>query len=271
MLRVTCRALCRRQKLIRELLDGSGSRLLRHDVVRCQSAYTEFQVVTPELVTDLNENGFVLWRELAPASSTIDVSATLGKLVDIEDLLPGSGIPTVQLLRPRESSNVGQNQYSRNYGLGDFPLHSDLAHWSLPPRYFLLRCIEGTSGVFTRVLPWTAILPSVGLLALERAVFAGRKRRFGCSSLVRAMSRHETGNVFRWDQVFLKPLNTPAQELAMLMRDSKWAESAREIPLCHPGDTVLIDNWRTLHGRSPVPAGSTGRLLERVYLSQLSL
>jgi L-asparagine oxygenase len=201
----------------------------------------------------------------------MDVAATLGKVVNIEDLLPGSGIPTVQSLRPRESDKVGQNQYSGNYGLGDFPLHSDLAHWSLPPRYFLLRCIEGRREVFTRVLPWTAVLASVGLSVLQRAVFAGRKRRLGCCSLVHAMSRHEKGNVFRWDPVFLRPLNAAAQELATHMKDSKWANRATEIPLCRPGDTMLIDNWRALHGRSPVPAGGTGRLLERVYLSEISL
>lgn len=226
--------------------------------------------MTPEVIADLNRNGFALWRELAPASSTIDVSERLGKVVNVEDLLPGSGVPTVQSLRPRESSKVGLNQYSGNYGLGDFPLHSDLAHWSLPPRYFLLRCIEGARDVFTRVLPWAAILPSVGLSALQRAVFGGRKRRFGCCSLVRAMSVHQTESVFRWDPVFLKPVNAPAQELALLMRDSKWANIAREIPLCRPGDTLLIDNWRVLHGRSPVPASGTGRLLERVYLSEIS-
>ena len=201
----------------------------------------------------------------------MEVAANLGKVVRIEDLLPGSAISTVQSLRPRASSQVGRNQYSGHYGLGEFPLHSDLAHWGVPPRYFLLRCIEGARDVFTRVLPWTTILPSFDSLVLQRAVFAGRKRRMGGCSLVRAMSCQETGNIFRWDPVFLKPLNEPAKELARLMTDSKWAKTASEIPLCRPGDTLLIDNWRALHGRSPVPASSTGRVLERVYVSEIAL
>jgi alpha-ketoglutarate-dependent taurine dioxygenase len=85
------------------------------------------------------------------------------------------------------------------------------------------------------------------------------------------MSRHETGNIFRWDPVFLKPLNEPAKDLAKLMRDSEWAKTANEISLCRPGDTLLIDNWRVLHGRSSVPAGSEGRILERVYISEIAL
>jgi L-asparagine oxygenase len=226
----------------------------------------------PEFITeDLNQNGFALWRELTPGKSTMDVAAALGKVLTMEDLLPGSGIPTVQSLRPRETDKVSRNQYSGNYGLEDFPLHSDLAHWSLPPRYFLLRCIEGARGVFTRVLLWDAILLSFSLSALQRTVFAGRKKRIGCCSLVRGLLSHDTENVFRWDPVFLKPLNAPARELAMLMKDSKWAKAATEISLCHPGDTILIDNWRALHGRSPVPEGATARLLQRVYLSEISL
>jgi L-asparagine oxygenase len=223
------------------------------------------------MITELKQKGFAVWRELRPGSLTMDVSASIGKIVDIEELLPGSGIPTVQSLKPRESDRVGLNQYSGHYGLEDFPLHTDLAHWTIPPRYLLLRCIEGAGDVFTRVLPWAAILPSFELLALQRAVFAGRRRRFGCCSLVRAMSHYETGNIFRWDPVFLRPLNAPAQDLATLMANSKWTKAATEIPLCRTGDTILIDNWRALHGRSSVPADSTGRLLERVYLSEISL
>jgi L-asparagine oxygenase len=222
------------------------------------------------MFAELAENGFVLWRELTPTRSTMEVATALGRVVDVGQVLPASGIPTVQSLRPRDSNEVSRNQYSGHYGFGEFPLHSDLAHWAIPPRYFLLRCIAGEDDVFTRILPWRAILSSFSVSALQRAVFAGRKRRFGCSGLVRAMWRHEKGDIFRWDSVFLKPLNTPAQELDVLMRDSKWSKAAVEIPLCRPGDTILIDNWRALHGRSRVPVQSAGRLLERVYFSEVS-
>ena len=227
--------------------------------------------VRSEMSSELAEKGFTIWRGLSPGLSTIEVAAALGRVVDIERVLPGSGIPAVQSLRPRKHEEVSQHQYSGHYGFGAFPLHSDLAHWTLPPRYFLLRCVAGADDVFTRILPWTAILPSFGGRALKRAVFTSRKRRFGCSGLVRALWDHETGDIYRWDPVFLRPLNAPAQELTVLMGNQKWHEAAAAIPLCRPGDTLLIDNWRALHGRSPVPVRSAGRLLERVYLSEISL
>ena len=125
--------------------------------------------------------------------------------------------------------------------------------------------------MFTGVFPRGSILPSFGAGALQRAVFAGRKRRLGCSGLVRALWCHELGDIFRWDSVFLRPLNNAAQELAALMQQARWHEAAEQVPLCRPGDTLLIDNWRMLHGRSPVPTHSKSRLLERVYLSEISL
>ena len=227
--------------------------------------------VSSEVSPQFAKNGFRLWREWAQGLSTVELAAQLGKVVDIGAILPGSGIPTVQSLKPRDQAAVSRHQYSGHYGFGEFPLHSDLAHWTIPPRYFLLRCVAGAEDVFTGVLPWAAILPSFGTGALQKAVFVGRKKRLGCSGLVRALWRHRLGDIFRWDSVFLKPLNNAAHELAALMRQTKWHEAAEQIPLCRPGDTVLIDNWRMLHGRSPVPVHSKFRLVERVYLSEISL
>src|SRR5437879_606504 len=175
--------------------------------------------------------------------STIEISQALGEVISVKRLLPSSGIPTVQSLRPRNTSEVGRNQYSGHYGLGAFPLHTDLAHWALPPHYFLLRGVAGSNDVFTHVLAWTPIVELVGATALRKAVFAGRRRRIGYSGLVRAMSHHDSAVVLRWDPIFLKPLNQHAQVLANAMRDSAWNEEAVKILLNQPGDTLIVDNW----------------------------
>jgi hypothetical protein len=66
-------------------------------MVTCNSAYKGFATVTSEASTELAQNGFVVWRELKPGASTMDVSAAIGKVVDIEGLLPGRGIPPYSL------------------------------------------------------------------------------------------------------------------------------------------------------------------------------
>jgi L-asparagine oxygenase len=221
------------------------------------------------MLSHVMQDGFGLIKELAPDLSTMQVARSLGSVVDIEALLPASGIPTVQSLRPRDTSESRQNRYSGNYGLGGFPLHSDLAHWCIPPPYVLLRCIVGTKDVFTNMLSWTGIVHAFGTTALQKAVFTGRNRRLGCSSLVVAMSHHHRAEVFRWDPIFLKPLNKPAQELTLAMRDPTWYTAEVQVLLERPGDTLLLDNWRMLHGRGRVLAHSTPRHLERIYLSEI--
>lgn len=109
-----------------------------------------------------------------------------------------------------------------------------------------------------------------GRIGYNRAVFTGRNRRFGLSGLVRAAMQHEQGTVLRWDPLFLIPLSSPAQELAALMQKPQWREISTGICLREPGDTLLVDNWRVLHGRSRVMASSLGRCVERVYLSEVS-
>jgi L-asparagine oxygenase len=217
----------------------------------------------------VERDGFVLQKELAPHLSTVEVARRLGTILNVETILPSSGIPTVQCLRPRETRDVKQNQYSGNYGLNLFPLHTDLAHWIVPPRYFLLRCLVGAEDVFTNLLPCTYIVRVVGTSTLRKAVLRIRKRRFGCSGLVRALSSHQKEEIFRWDPLFLEPLNSNAHALKRVMFGPACNEAVIRVRLQRPGDTLLVDNWRMLHGRSPVSARSTARHIERIYVSEV--
>jgi L-asparagine oxygenase len=218
------------------------------------------------MLAEVAQCGFSLRRALAPRLPTIEVAQALGIVINVEALLSSRSIPTVQSLRPRTRSEVGHNQYSGHYGLGTFPLHTDLAHWALPPRYFLLRCVVGSNDVCTHILPWAPIVDMVGAPELRKAVFAARKRRIGYSGLVRAMSHHDGTAVLRWDPIFLTPLNQYAKVLASTMRGSAWNDEVAEVVLNQPGDTLVIDNWRMLHGRGEVLPHSTARHIERVYL-----
>jgi L-asparagine oxygenase len=221
------------------------------------------------IFAELRRNGLSLCRGLAPCLATAEVAHLVGTLISVKGLLPASGIPTVQCLKPRQVGEVGQNQYSGHYGLGAFPLHTDLAHWAVPPRYFLLRCVVGADDVFTHVLPWTRVAESVGVDALRKAVFGVRKHRIGSSGLLRALSRQDGADIFRWDPLFIKPLNHHAQTIASAMLDSPWRNEVVKISLNQPGDTLVVDNWRMLHGRGEVRPQSKTRHIDRAYLSEV--
>jgi hypothetical protein len=127
----------------------------------------------------------------------------------------------------------------------------------------------GTEDVFTNILSWAGITQAIGTAMLLKATFAGRVYRSGYSNFVRTMSLHRQVEVFRWDSLFLRPINTPARELVAVLEAPMVRANVTKILLKNPGDTLVIDNWRMLHGRDRVPTSDTVRQIERVYLSEV--
>ena len=79
----------------------------------------------------------------------------------------------------------------------------------------------------------------------------------------------DKGVLFRWDSLYLRAANKAAVEaLDRIMQMLKTATPS-EFLLRNRGDTLVIDNWRMLHGRSPVGTDSISRDIKRAYLSEL--
>lgn len=75
----------------------------------------------------------------------------------------------------------------------------------------------------------------------------------------------------RWDPLFLVPMNSRGNDAIRKMANvGKVTSHEKAVLLKDRGDTLLIDNWRCLHGRSRVPQHSMGREIERVFLSRTS-
>lgn len=201
--------------------------------------------------------------------ATIDIAQSIGKVIDIPALLPRSGIHTVQSLAPRQAHNSERYGYSKSFGLGKFPMHTDLAHWNRPPRFILLRCISGSRTVGTLLLPASAIESRVDATVLNKAL--ARPRRPGKSESLLPfplMFGCHPAKGFRWDSLFLVPINKAASQIAEVMSANYWDESTT-VPLSDVGDTLIVDNWRCLHGRSAVDPNDISRNIERVYLSAI--
>lgn len=216
-------------------------------------------------------DGYTFLQGWSPDRSTLDLARSIGTIVDLPSLLPGSSIPTVQSLKPRHRSEAPRNQYSSTYGVSEFPLHTDLAHWVKPPRYFVLRCITGSPNVNTWLAPASWLSPIVGEVSLRQAIT--RPRRLGSRGvhcLLPLKFRAEGTVGFRWDPLFLVPMNGAAHRVAEAM-SSRNVYSIHKLvfTLSHPGDTLIVDNWRILHGRGSVAPTGMNRCLERVYLSEI--
>jgi L-asparagine oxygenase len=214
------------------------------------------------ICSELSKRGYVFLPNHQPGVHAVAVAMNLGL-----PLTPWEG-GLVQTLIPRTEATP--NTYSGIYGLNRFPFHTDLAHWCMPPRYLLLRCVTGYADVPTLLIDGWALMNAVTLDILGRAIFRPRRPRDGALALLRLCEPTDGGHRLRWDEAFL----TPASKIGDLAkpRVQEWLAKREpmSISLTNTYDTLLIDNWRMLHARSPITAGREDRAIERVYLEGLN-
>ena len=223
------------------------------------------------LIETLLRDGYVFipkWRQgLAPA----EFLATMERYVDCRAHTFGSETSSIQILTPRTAINKNRRRYSDIYGLGEFPLHTDLAHWARPPRYIMLRCVAGCTDVYTSLLPVSFLNTIVDKSMLLQAMFCSEPlRRDHSGSILPMIFTDNNVNGLRWDQHSLKPMNTAAFAVgqSMSITESKHSEMSVQY-LADIGDTLIIDNWRCLHGRGRVSKEGQHRRIQRIYLSEV--
>ena len=223
--------------------------------------------VLDQIRCGLGAHGVIFLPSLAQGVPTPDIARELGSAVDAGAAKDWASC--VQVLRPRSIREAPLNLYSGHFGLDEFPLHTDAALWVMPPRYFVLRCVVGSSDVMTTTLSVDVLVSELGMATLRRAVVCPRRASRNGSACAMPLLL-EGGDLvsIRWDPLFLVPANQCARTVFAWMADrSRWAKHERKVSLAHPGDTLVVDNWRTLHGRSRVPDGAAQRVIERVYLA----
>ncbi len=62
-----------------------------------------------EASSELESEGFVFCRKIAPHLLTQDIAALVGSILEIDKLLPFSRIPPVQTLVPRTADQASEN------------------------------------------------------------------------------------------------------------------------------------------------------------------
>ncbi|HDS1098151.1 TPA: TauD/TfdA family dioxygenase [Stenotrophomonas maltophilia] len=184
-----------------------------------------------------------------------EVEQTLGNIDQIY------GVEPIQELVPRVGVGMGPS-YSHNFGLGVFPFHTDMAHWSIPPRYFALICIVGSRDVKTNIVHRDSLIDPQERDFFKKAILRSRRPLDGRQVPLRMVD----GDIFRWDTLFLQPVNSIAVRAVRMINDRIRDVSISSVALDEPDQVLVVDNWRTLHGRSEVSSSSRGRVLKRVYL-----
>ena len=220
--------------------------------------------MTPKELVEIQ--GYAFLPSYRPHSDPNAVAAMFGvpELVD--------GLRLVQELVPTPLELTTPNTYSGNFGLGGFPFHTDLAHWARPPRYLMLRCAIGDPDTYTELIDGFSLVAAIGSNTLTRCLARPRRPIKGALQLLPVWQPVSEAHpeLLRWDSVYLQPTNEYAH--SVFKQITGWlldAQSKRHV-LLNEGDTLLLDNWRVLHGRSAVPDPDSSRKIQRLYLSSLT-
>lgn len=210
-------------------------------------------------------NGYALIPRHQPDLATIEAVSLLGTPLTL------TGFSTVQELRPHEASDAAPNTYSGNFGIGEFPMHTDLAHWAVPPRYLVLRCIQGAPEVATGVIDGNILIDNFGITLLRRILVQPRRPLGNGKQLLRLIDCFEDFDapVLRWDSIYLRPATVESEKAFALVAKHIASIARDDVVLLAPGDTLVVDNWRMIHCRSHVPATAANRRIDRVYVGAL--
>jgi L-asparagine oxygenase len=218
----------------------------------------------PDILASLTTQGFAFIPGFHPEENTLSASERVG----VAARLPG--LAEIQKLLPRDKETSPPNIYSGNFGCDEFPLHTDLAHWFVPPRYFLLRCINGAPGVSTRLLDGSSILRTFGEPTLRRTLVKPRRAINGARPVLPLLEGSAArGYKLRWDNLFIVPATPHSAKVYGEICVYLSAVKPIDLQLRGSADTLVVDNWRMLHGRSAITPENQNRHIERVYLKSI--
>ena len=211
---------------------------------------------------NLHEHGYAFLTEYEPEAAGQEVASSLGAL------LPGP-LGSLHTIAPSPVDAARPNTYSGRYGYNRFPPHTDLAQHREPPNYLMLRCLRGKSEVLTTLVDGYKIVANVGPALLSRTLVQPRRPTNGKRPLLAVWNQHTGRGRVRWDEEYLRAASSGGVEGMARMREVIQQEAGVSVALHRRGDTLLIDNWRMLHGRSAVPSACRDRLIERAYLEKV--
>lgn len=214
-----------------------------------------------DLAAELRETGWARVEAINAGEPTLEIARRLGSISAI------SGVAQVQELIPRSLDQASASSYGGIYGLEPFPLHTDMAHWFVPPHFILLRCVRPAPEVFTLALHFQNLFDGEEVTTIRRALFRPRRR---IDDRLTSLRLHDRG-ICRWDPTFITPITKSAVDLRERIHRRIDGATVTKLSLEEPTGCIVFDNWNVLHGRTEVPPQCIHRKLERVYLDSVNL
>jgi len=77
------------------------------------------------------------------------------------------------------------------------------------------------------------------------------------------------GHFLRWDEKYILPASRAGERGMSALRGALAVAPRLDVHLAGPGDTLILDNWRMLHGRGSIPTDALNRTIARAYLRSI--
>lgn len=207
----------------------------------------------------LNKVGWLEFKGPSTNDELISLAKSIGQ---IQRHPNGDEIFT---LTPKDGLNSTKGTFSNKYGFGRFPLHTDTAFYVQPIRYMMLS-MNKPSETCTTLLSieklFEKLNPNDEYIA-SRAIY---KVKTSESSFYTSLILESRGiKYMRYDPTCMFPVNKAAKEFELKLHELFTLVKPESITWNKP-KTIIIDNWKVLHGRSGAKMDEH-RELKRIYIN----
>lgn len=171
--------------------------------------------------------------------------------------------PLIDYLAPTNRCAANPRSLSARYGLSQFPWHTDGAHWSMPPRYLIIGCLEANQQAAETLICEGRNFAALNSTTARSSVF---RITNSCNSFY-ATARDTSDRYYRYDPGCMTPVDVGAQDI-MRAIDHQEPEDVHTIEWC-AGSFLLLDNWRFLHSRAATIESAERKLLRVTVMENI--
>ncbi|MEE4634126.1 TauD/TfdA family dioxygenase [Pseudomonas sp. SDO528_S397] len=172
--------------------------------------------------------------------------------------------PLIDHLVPTNRYAANPRSLSTRYGLCQFPWHTDGAHWSTPPRYLIMGCLEADQQTAETLICEGRYFAPLNSTVARSSVF---RVTSGGNSFY-AAARGTDDRYYRYDPGCMTPMDVGAREI-MRAIEHKEPEGEHTIEWC-AGTFLLLDNWRFLHRRAATIESAERKLLRVTVMENIN-
>lgn len=169
------------------------------------------------------------------------------------------------VIKPSDGVASIKGTFSSTYGFEEFPLHTDTAFWPKPARYIVMAIFREDKNA-TFIINTERIVSGLSRRAKSAAKTAIYKVKIPSGVHFTSFILKESGTRgYRFDPCCMSPANESAK-----LFHAEFKEALGEVEpfkVSWSGNNALVvDNWKTMHGRSAIMCASGSRELLRIYV-----